>query len=382
MPDDFELPNGEFLNEDDMRLWLDPSPLGSEFGHLLDIVPPSFAVKTEKNVGESNISSLALKEDSLFTKKDDVILIPPVLPKQFIQLQPQSTEVSGDKKREEFQQNTDTSLKKVKSPKFVQTPNISLSEGDQIVERRERNREHAKRSRIRKKLLLDSLQDQLMAMRKENATLRRIISDRIPHLAAKILSECTTPESDLLSSEITVPSSSKISPLTNNIGQTCLNSLRLQQNASQATKQVARVLMEADYRLMQTLVASQQNFVLSDPSLPDNPIVYVSEGFCRMTGYKRQDVIGRNCRFLQGPGTDPAAVDIIRQGVREGRDISVCLLNYKADGKPFWNQFFMAPLKDGAGQVVNFVGVQCEVNTIPVTAIKERVKKLPIPEDI
>jgi PAS domain S-box-containing protein len=129
-------------------------------------------------------------------------------------------------------------------------------------------------------------------------------------------------------------------------------------------------------------VTSQQNFVLSDPSLPDNPIVYASDGFCKMTGYKRQDVLGRNCRFLQGPLTDQQAVEIIRQGIAEGRDISVCLLNYKADGKPFWNQFFLAALKDSEGRIVNYVGVQCEVNNIPVFEIKDRVKKLPIPSDL
>jgi hypothetical protein len=79
--------------------------------------------------------------------------------------------------------------------------------------------------------------------------------------------------------------------------------------------------------------------------------------------------------------TDQAAVDIIRQGVSEGRDISVCLLNYKADGTPFWNQFFVAALRDSQGAVVNYVGVQCEVNMLPISEIKERVKKLPIPPD-
>jgi len=83
-----------------------------------------------------------------------------------------------------------------------------------------------------------------------------------------------------------------------------------------------------------------QPFYSQDPSLPDNPIVYCSDGFCKLSGYSRKEIVGRNCRFLQGPLTDQAAVDIIRQGVKEGRDISVCLLNYKADGSPFWNQFF------------------------------------------
>jgi hypothetical protein len=95
--------------------------------------------------------------------------------------------------------------------------------------------------------------------------------------------------------------------------------------------------MEPDFRLIQALNHAQHNFVLTDPSLPDNPIVYCSEGdlnmnnrlqfllsivlmdhylvgFCKLTGYKRQYVLGRNCRFLQGPDTDPAAVEIIRKG--------------------------------------------------------------------
>jgi PAS domain S-box-containing protein len=137
--------------------------------------------------------------------------------------------------------------------------------------------------------------------------------------------------------------------------------------------------MEPDFRLIQALLHSQQNFVLSDPSLPDNPIVYCSEGFCKLSGYKRQDILGRNCRFLQGPGTDQNAVNLIRKGVEEGRDISVCLLNYKADGTSFWNQFFVAALRDSDGNVINFVGVQCEVNSLPVSEIRDRVKKLPLP---
>lgn len=115
--------------------------------------------------------------------------------------------------------------------------------------------------------------------------------------------------------------------------------------------------------LPQSLLSSQQCFTVSDPSLPDNPIVYASGGFLKLTGYPMDSVLGRNCRFLQGPGTDPRAVDVIRRGVAAGRDTSVCLLNYKADGTPFWNQFFVAALRDEGGTIVNFVGVQCEVST-------------------
>lgn len=141
-----------------------------------------------------------------------------------------------------------------------------------------------------------------------------------------------------------------------------------------------KTLMEPDYRLMSALSGSQQNFAISDPSLPDNPIVYVSQGFLDLTGYTLDQVLGRNCRFLQGPGTDQAAVDVIRRGVREGVDTSVCLLNYKADGTPFWNQFFVAALRDAENNVVNFVGVQCEVSKAVVDKhIKEG--KTPAPNN-
>ena len=210
------------------------------------------------------------------------------------------------------------------------------------------------------------MQDQLTALRNENVKLRRVVVDRLPQLAIKIFEECTTEESMLLASD---DNQLHLNPGNNEI-------------IPRAMKQQAKILMEPDFRLIQALITSQQNFVLSDPSLPDNPIVYASDGFCKLSGYKKQDILGRNCRFLQGPGTDQAAVDIIRQGVAEGRDISVCLLNYKADGSPFWNQFFVAALRDADGAIVNFVGVQCEVNTLPVSQIKDRVKKLPIPDTL
>ena len=248
----------------------------------------------------------------------------------------------------------------------------------QKLERRERNREHAKRSRIRKKVLLDSLQDELLLVREENIKLRRIVAERIPHKAQSILEVCTALESSLLSSIVEADGADALYvPKLRSI----LNmETERASMVGDEIKQHAKILMEPDYRLIHSLVISQQNFVLSDPSLPDNPIVYASEGFCKLSGYKRDEILGRNCRFLQGPGTDQAAVDVIREGVAAGRDISVCLLNYKADGTPFWNQFFVGALRDSDGNVVNFVGVQCEVNIVPVTEIKDRVKKLPIPD--
>jgi len=261
---------------------------------------------------------------------------------------------------------------------------------------RERNREHAKRSRLRKKVLLDLLQDQLTGLRRENVALRRTVAERIPQLAASILSECTVVESELLIDASSAPASNGAGA-----GATALPSASPSSHAPAAasaggavalaaatmTTSMMRavsnqdepvVLLEPDFRLMQALVTSQQTFVLSDPSLPDNPIVYCSDGFCKLSGYKRADVLGRNCRFMQGPGTDQRAVEKIREGVAEGRDMSVCLLNYKADGTSFWNQFFVAAIRDSKGNIVNFVGVQCEVNAPPIEQIKQRVKRIPV----
>ena len=127
---------------------------------------------------------------------------------------------------------------------------------------------------------------------------------------------------------------------------------------SEATK----VLDDPDFSFIKALQTAQQNFVVTDPSLPDNPIVYATHGFLNLTGYALDQVLGRNCRFLQGPETDPRAVAKIRKAIEDGKDTSVCLLNYRVDGTTFWNQFFIAALRDTAGNITNYVGVQCKVS--------------------
>jgi len=203
----------------------------------------------------------------------------------------------------------------------------------QKLERRERNREHAKRSRLRKKFLLESLQEQIHGLQEQLEKFKKTIRTEIP-----------APKAEQLIDEI-CGHENKYTPLPMPSGFGPV-----------------KTLMEPDFRLMSALSGSQQNFAISDPTLPDNPIVYVSQGFLDLTGYQLDQVLGRNCRFLQGPGTDQSAVDVIRKGISEGIDTSVCLLNYKADGTPFWNQFFVAALRDAENNVVNYVGVQCEVS--------------------
>lgn len=129
-----------------------------------------------------------------------------------------------------------------------------------------------------------------------------------------------------------------------------------------ATAQQATSLLEkADYRLMAAIHAAQRSFVISDPSLPDNPIIFASKGFLDLTGYRLDEVLGRNCRFLQGPKTDQHQVDLLRKGIQDGVDTAVCLLNYKRNGTPFYNQIFVAALRDVNYKIINYVGVQVEV---------------------
>jgi len=90
-----------------------------------------------------------------------------------------------------------------------------------------------------------------------------------------------------------------------------------------------QLLADEDYSLMVALKRGRQNFLVTDPRLPDNPIVFASAGFMTLTGYSHEEVLGRNCRFLQGPDTDPVDVERIRDAVAKGEELSVCLLNYK-----------------------------------------------------
>nr|AML79445.1 putative LOV domain-containing protein [Huperzia selago] len=114
-----------------------------------------------------------------------------------------------------------------------------------------------------------------------------------------------------------------------------------------------------DRTVHEALSQHEYNFVLCDPKLPDNPIVYASEGFLKMTGYSAQEVLGRNCRFLQGPDTDRRTVLEIRDAIREERPCQVRIVNYTKQGRAFWNLFYLAPVYSrGDGTVVHFVGVQ------------------------
>lgn len=110
------------------------------------------------------------------------------------------------------------------------------------------------------------------------------------------------------------------------------------------------------------LASATAGMVITDPSLPDNPIIDANPAFERLTGYARGEALGRNCRFLQDADTDPAAVARVRAAIRDGREITETLLNRRKDGAPFWNELRIAPLRDEDGRITHFVGIQTDVS--------------------
>nr|AML78298.1 putative LOV domain-containing protein [Uvaria microcarpa] len=114
------------------------------------------------------------------------------------------------------------------------------------------------------------------------------------------------------------------------------------------------------FDLATTLERIEKNFVITDPRLPDNPIIFASDSFLELTEYTREEILGRNCRFLQGPDTDRGTVSKIREAIREQKDITVQLINYTKSGKKFWNLFHLQPMRDQKGELQYFIGVQLD----------------------
>jgi PAS domain S-box-containing protein len=107
--------------------------------------------------------------------------------------------------------------------------------------------------------------------------------------------------------------------------------------------------------------ATRMPMVVSNPRLPDNPIVFVNDSFCRLTGYARAEILGRNCRFLQGAGTDPDVVARIRAAVHAGEPIDCDIRNYRKNGEAFWNRLLLAPVRDAEGKIAYFFASQVDV---------------------
>ena len=109
------------------------------------------------------------------------------------------------------------------------------------------------------------------------------------------------------------------------------------------------------------LAMAAEGITIADAGQPDMPLIYVNAGFERLTGYGASEVLGKNCRFLQGCDTGPEAAAEIRRSIREQRDCTVEILNYKKDGTRFWNRLSITPLRDDSGRVTHYIGIQSDV---------------------
>lgn len=111
----------------------------------------------------------------------------------------------------------------------------------------------------------------------------------------------------------------------------------------------------------------EKSCVITDPTQIDNPVVYVTPEFERQTGYRADEVLGQNCRFLQGPDTDPITVGKIRNAIDRMLPIEVEILNYRKNGAPYWNTLSIRPVFSDVGKLKSFVASQSvkEIGDVP-----------------
>lgn len=109
------------------------------------------------------------------------------------------------------------------------------------------------------------------------------------------------------------------------------------------------------------LSVAAEGISIADARRPGRPLIYVNDGFFRLTGYTADEVLGRNCNFLQGEDADPETIRTMREAMTAGRDVTVEIRNRRKDGTPFWNRLSITPVRDDAGDVTHFIGVQSDV---------------------
>jgi diguanylate cyclase (GGDEF)-like protein/PAS domain S-box-containing protein len=144
--------------------------------------------------------------------------------------------------------------------------------------------------------------------------------------------------------------------LLDDLAAEVISQLELRRTRSQLRKQSQELDM-----LENAMASTSEGITVSNPSLDDNPLVYVNDAFVEMTGYPRSEALGSNCRFLQGEDTDPEKVAELREAIQNEEPITTRILNYRKDGTPFWNRLSVTPVVNKEGDVTHYVGIQQDI---------------------
>lgn len=138
--------------------------------------------------------------------------------------------------------------------------------------------------------------------------------------------------------------------------------LRQELQVRSKTEKELEELLEKNKWLITAIESTSTGVCITDPSQVDNPIIYVNSGFLNITGYSVEEVIGQNCRFLQGQQSDPIVTKKIREALQKREPITVELINYRKNGKEFYNELTINPVCDDHGVLTHFVGIQNDVS--------------------
>jgi PAS domain S-box-containing protein len=139
---------------------------------------------------------------------------------------------------------------------------------------------------------------------------------------------------------------------------------RLNQHLEKRVAERTQELTSANEQLLiqkRAMDAADQGITITDPGTPDNPIVYANNKFSELTGYSRDETLGKNWRFLQGEDTDDDTKAVIRKAISEKKEFAGELVNYRKDGTPFWNAITITPVFSDSGRLLNYIGMQKDV---------------------
>ncbi|MBD1836713.1 EAL domain-containing protein [Coleofasciculus sp. FACHB-64] len=157
------------------------------------------------------------------------------------------------------------------------------------------------------------------------------------------------------------------------------NVIRIDGLAADITKrkqaeEALRSAMRENSQLAAAIANLTTGVTITDPTLPDNPIIFVNPAFTAITGYSATEVMGSNCRFLQGKDTDFTVVKVMREAIASKQPIMCVVLNYCKDGTPFWNELTINPVFDNDGKLINFIGLQNDITVRKQT--EEAIERL------